>query len=146
MCVFCVQNILIKIIIIVINCPDNLNYYITNLFKTDLRENMIHIDDVTIRTSQGCNNFQLYHLGKRTRNYCTPMTCYHVKYVGWGTRGFYKFFKKKFVAQETIDLNISWSSNFFGKYFMIPPINFSFLFKAYLQQYFRVVLTVVFKF
>ena len=55
--------------------------------------------------------------------------------------GFYKFFKKYFVAQETIDLNISWSSNFFRKYFMAPPINFSFLFKAYLQQYFRVVLS-----
>ena len=26
---------------------------------------------------------------------------------------FCKFFKKKIVAQETIDLNISWSSNFF---------------------------------
>ena len=46
--------------------------------------------------------------------------------------GFYKFFKTIFVAQETIDLNISWPSNFFGKYFMAPPINFSFLFKAYL--------------
>ena len=60
--------------------------------------------------------------------------------------GFYKFFKKSLVAQETIDLNISWPSNFFGKYFMAPPINFSFLFKAYLQQYFRVVLTVILKF
>ena len=29
---------------------------------------------------------------------------------------------------------------------MAPPINFSFLFKAYLQQYFREVLTVIFKF
>ena len=28
---------------------------------------------------------------------------------------------------------------------MAPPINFSFLFKAYLLQYFRVVLTVIFK-
>ena len=59
---------------------------------------------------------------------------------------FYKFFKKKIVAQETIDLSISRSSNFFGKYFMAPPINFSFLFKAYLLQYFRIVLTVIFKF
>ena len=59
---------------------------------------------------------------------------------------FYKFFKKKIVAQETIDLSISQSSNFFGKYFMAPPINFSFLFKAYLLQYFRIVLTVIFKF
>ena len=31
-----------------------------------------------------------------------------------------------------IDLNILWPSNFFGKYFMAPPINFSFLFKAFL--------------
>ena len=29
---------------------------------------------------------------------------------------------------------------------MAPPINFTFLFKAYLKQYFRVVLTVIFKF
>ena len=40
-----------------------------------------------------------------------------------GGGGFYKFFKKHFVAQETIDLNISWPSNFFRKYFMTPPIN-----------------------
>ena len=46
--------------------------------------------------------------------------------------GFYNFFKKNFVAQETIELNISWPSNFFGKYFMAPLINFSFSFKAYL--------------
>ena len=56
----------------------------------------------------------------------------YIKYVGGGPGGFYKFFKKYFVAQETIDLNISWPSNFFRKYFMAPPINFSFLFKAYL--------------
>ena len=49
---------------------------------------------------------------------------------GRGSGGFYKFLKKFFVAQETIDLNISWPSNFFEKYFMAPPINFSFLFKA----------------
>ena len=40
----------------------------------------------------------------------------YIKYVGGGGGGgFYKFFKKFFVAQETIDLNISWPSNFFGK-------------------------------
>ena len=64
-----------------------------------------------------------------------------IKYAGAGGTGeggggegeeFYKFFKKKFVAQETIHLNISRPSNFFGKYFMTLPINFSFLFKAYL--------------
>ena len=31
----------------------------------------------------------------------------YIKYVGGGPGGFYKFFKKYFVAQETIDLNIS---------------------------------------
>ena len=66
----------------------------------------------------------------------------YIKYVGGGGGGgFCKFFKKFLVAQETIDLNTSWPSNFFRKYFMTPPINFSFLFKAYLQQYFRVVLS-----
>ena len=49
---------------------------------------------------------------------------------GWGG-GFLQIFQqKKFVAQETIDLNISWSSNFFRKYLMAPFINFSLLFKA----------------
>ena len=67
---------------------------------------------------------------------------------GWGGGGggFYKFFKKNFVTQETIDLNILWPRNFFRKYFMVPPINFSFLFKTYLQHYFRVVFTAIFKF
>ena len=61
-----------------------------------------------------------------------------IKYAGAGGEGggegeeFYKFFKKKFVAQETIHLNISRPNNFFGKYFITLPINFSFLFKAYL--------------
>ena len=65
----------------------------------------------------------------------------HIKYVGG------KFVKKNFVSQETIDVNVSWGSNFLIKYFTAPPINFSFLFEAYLlQQYFRVVLTVIFKF
>ena len=55
--------------------------------------------------------------------------------------GFYKFFKKNFVAQETIDLNISWPNNFVWKYFMPPPINFSFLLKAFLLQYFKFQIT-----
>ena len=50
----------------------------------------------------------------------------YIKYVGGGAGGFYKFFKKVFVAQENIDLNISWPSNFFRKYFMAPPNSFSF--------------------
>ena len=72
-----------------------------------------------------------------------------IKYVGeGGGEEFYKFFKKKkknccpgdhrpkfFMAQY-----------FFRKYFMASSINFSFLFKAYLQQYFREVLTIIFKF
>ena len=44
----------------------------------------------------------------------------YINYVGGCAGGFYKFFKKYFVAQETIDL------------IMAPLINFSFLFKAYL--------------
>ena len=70
----------------------------------------------------------------------------YIKYVRGRTGGFYKFSKKKVVAQKTIDLNISWPCNFFRKYFMASPIKFSFLFKAYLQQYFRVELTVIFNF
>ena len=70
----------------------------------------------------------------------------YIKYVVEGARGFYKFFKNNFVTQETIDVNISRPKNFFRKYFMAPPIYFIFLFKAYLQQYFRVVLTVILKF
>ena len=50
----------------------------------------------------------------------------HVKVKGVG------FFKKDFVAQEIINLNISWHSNFFEKCSMALPINFSFLFKAFL--------------
>ena len=55
----------------------------------------------------------------------------YIKYVGLGAGGFYKFFKKSFAAQETMNLNISWPSSFFGKYFMASPINFSFLLKAF---------------
>ena len=65
---------------------------------------------------------------------------------GWRGGEFSKCFKKYFVAQETINLNILSPSNFFRKYFTAAPINFSSLFKTYLQQYFRVVLTVIFKF
>ena len=51
---------------------------------------------------------------------------------GAGGGGFYGFFRKDFVAQGTINLNISWTGNFSRNYFMAPPINFSFLFKAFL--------------
>ena len=73
----------------------------------------------------------------------------YIKYVragGEGSGGFCIFLKKKFAAQETIDLNFSWPSNFFRIYFMVHPINFSFLFKVYLQQYFSVVFKVILKF
>ena len=69
----------------------------------------------------------------------------YIKYIG-GSAGFYKFFQKKFVDQEAIDLNISCPSNFFRKNFMVPSTNFRFLFKSCLQQYFRGVLIVIFKF
>ena len=48
---------------------------------------------------------------------------------GWGWRVL-QIFKNYFVAQGMIELNISWPSCIFVKYFMVPPINFSFLFKA----------------
>ena len=62
-----------------------------------------------------------------------PIKGVYIKYVGGGLEGFTNFFKKIFVAQETIDLNISWPSNFFRKNFMAPPINFSFLLVAVFQ-------------
>ena len=64
----------------------------------------------------------------------------YTKYVGGGGEvgrgeggGFYKFYKKYLVAHGIKDLNISWSSRFFIKNVLAPPINFSFLFIAYLQ-------------
>ena len=56
----------------------------------------------------------------------------YIKYVGERAEAFYKFFKQTFIVQGTIELNILWPSNFFGKKYMIPPINFSFSFKAWL--------------
>ena len=56
----------------------------------------------------------------------------YIKYVGGEVESFTNFSKKSLVAHESIDLNISYPSNFFGKYFMAPPINFSFSFKAFL--------------
>ena len=41
----------------------------------------------------------------------------------------------------TIDLNSSWPSNFFEKYFIIIPINFSFLLNTSLWYCFRVIFT-----
>ena len=61
-------------------------------------------------------------------------------------RGCYKFFKKYFVPQRTIDLNISWPSNFFDKNFMAPPINLIFSFKPWLLYISGwVILTEIFK-
>ena len=39
-----------------------------------------------------------------------------------------QIFQKNFVAQGTIELNISCPSNFFKEYFLAPPINFSIAF------------------
>ena len=55
----------------------------------------------------------------------------YIKYVGGGAE-ILQIFRKKFAAHDAVDLNISWPSNFFEKYFMAAPINFSFLFKAFL--------------
>ena len=54
----------------------------------------------------------------------------YIKYVGGGAGRFCKFVFKKFVAKDTIDLNCSWPSKVFRKYFMAPPISFSFIFRA----------------
>ena len=48
----------------------------------------------------------------------------YIRYIGAGDGGFYKFFKKYFLASL--------------KNFMVPPINFSFSVKSCLSQYFRV--------
>ena len=56
----------------------------------------------------------------------------YIKYVVGEAGGFYKFFRKTLAAQKNIDLNVSWPSNFFRKYFIASPISFDFLFKTYL--------------
>ena len=66
--------------------------------------------------------------------------------AGGGSGRFYKFFKKKIRSPGDIDLNISWHSIFFGKYFMAPPIHFSSFIKVFLWQYFKVLLKVILKF
>ena len=72
----------------------------------------------------------------------------YIKYVGaggGGGGGVYKFF----VVQETKDLNIniSWPSDFLEDIsWPLPSSLVSYLRLTYLQQYFRVVLTVIFKF
>ena len=53
-----------------------------------------------------------------------------IKYVGGRPKGFTNSSKKKFIAQKNIDLNISWSSNFFWKIF--HGLSHQFLFEAYL--------------
>ena len=54
----------------------------------------------------------------------------YIKYVGGRLKGFTNSSKKKFIAQKNIDLNISWSSNFFWKIF--HGLSHQFLFEAYL--------------
>ena len=69
----------------------------------------------------------------------------YIKYVGRGVGGFYKFFKKYFVAQGTTELNILWLSNFIEQNSMAPPNSFIFLFNPWLSEYFRVSFTEIFK-
>ena len=71
----------------------------------------------------------------------------YIKYVGGRAGGIYKFFKKYFVDQGTIELNISWSSNFSDKIFHALPLNFSFSFKYWLLtvMVFQVLFTKIFK-
>ena len=50
---------------------------IYNLFETDSRsckKTWFTFISLQKLTSQECNNFQLFHLGKITRNYYTPVT------------------------------------------------------------------------
>ena len=54
------------------------NWQFIRDWRESKQENMIHIHDVTIMTSPGCNNFQLCKLGKITRNYYTAVRCYYV--------------------------------------------------------------------
>ena len=61
----------------------------------------------------------------------------YINYVEGGAGEFYKFFQKYNVAQRTVQLNISWPSNFFKKHFLTSPINFSLAFKPWLSQYFK---------
>ena len=56
----------------------------------------------------------------------------YIKYVGGRAEGIYKFFKNYIVDQGTVELNISWSSNFSDKIFHVLPLNFSFSFKSWL--------------
>ena len=89
------------------------------------------------------NVFSIFKTGQGTPP--PPPSCAPVLSMQEGGRRVLQIFQKNFVSQENIELNISWPCNFFEKYFMAPPINFSFLFKASLWQYFRVVLTEMFK-
>ena len=47
-------------------------------FTRDQSKNMIQIYDVVLIDVTGVQYFQLFHLGKTTRNYYAPVTCYHV--------------------------------------------------------------------
>ena len=74
----------------------------------------------------------LFHrLGKVTTGFypltyrcvrCCSVRGAYIKQVRGGAGGFYKFFNENFVAQRTIDLNISWPGEFFQKNFMALPI------------------------
>ena len=57
-----------------------------------------------------------------------------IKYGGLqsqvGKRFFQDFSKTKFIAQRTIVVRNSWSSNLFEKHFLVPSVNFDFFCKA----------------
>ena len=55
-----------------------------------------------------------------------------IKYVGGEDERILQNFQKISCSPGDHRPKYSWPSNFFKKYFMAPPINFSFLFNAYL--------------
>ena len=84
------------------------------------------LDTIDIEKSPQMQSFR--YLVIMTTNLTTenPKGAY-IKYVGGrrgGGGGFYKFFGKFFVAQDTVDLHISWPSNFFQKTFHDPSHQF----------------------
>ena len=126
------QNAVIKFEKVLKKSRKTKNWYTKDVLKTSSRH--------TLKTSWRPTE---YLLG---RIICLYLANLNLHLANLYLANTYLLIKKKFVAQETIDLNISRPCNFFEKYFITLPINFSFLFKALLWQYFRVVLTVIFKF
>ena len=105
-------------------------------FSVTLQTEIIFLLEIKIKQNPDCPNKE-----------CKRAYIKHAEATRGGGGGFYKFFRKKtIVYQEPMGLNISWTSNFFGKYFTASLAHVSFLYKAFLSQYFRVILTVTFKF